>query len=605
MLLRKTSVLLICILWGSDSLVVKFSMASPTVGADSERMSSAGCHESKTVIPVRLQKISADQTSATTDLNTAIQGRRTAGAIPMHMERLSLQVDVWNITYILDVKLNTDLISANYTERFFDQSGRLRKRKVTEHCYYHGQVRGRRVSVVAISTCRGLKGMFRIDEQTFSIMPLEPKDGVHPHLLCNWQKLRSKDMVAPEDENILRSKNGVFKLDASNRIRKGIRRDRDFMELMLVNDFSMYQMYGQDLDKVNEYTISAVNILGELYRAQLNTRIVLVATETWTSGNRITVKKDIGETLVNFLDYQYPEVRGQIPRYPAQLITRTSFEEGNSDKTRQDRLCSGIESAGVNTDFGNGSPLFLATTLANHIGLNIGLSNDNRRNCNCSGSIGCINGVISGSYPVVFSSCSVEDHNLFMNNGHGRCVLDVPDDATRRDTHNFAAPICGNGIVESGEECDCGTDEECTGNSCCSTDCMFPPGAVCAHGECCQNCKFKASGEHAGLRLVIVTSVKFALVQMVSVQQTSTNETALAALMKRHTASVEHVKLVTDNAQFSGEKVPVPPRTFAMKGSTSSATAAAIVAKMVIDGSPVHQRMCSVDTSSVMVIQVT
>ncbi|KAI0885340.1 zinc metalloprotease mde10 [Annulohypoxylon maeteangense] len=57
---------------------------------------------------------------------------------------------------------------------------------------------------------------------------------------------------------------------------------------------------------------------------------------------------------------------------------------------------------------------------------------------------------------------------------------------------------CGNGIVESGEQCDCGGTSGCGSNSCCDpTTCKFKDNAVCdpANEDCCSSqCQFKSSG---------------------------------------------------------------------------------------------------------------
>ncbi|KAL4884903.1 Metallo-peptidase family M12-domain-containing protein [Aspergillus karnatakaensis] len=54
---------------------------------------------------------------------------------------------------------------------------------------------------------------------------------------------------------------------------------------------------------------------------------------------------------------------------------------------------------------------------------------------------------------------------------------------------------CGNGIVEVGEDCDCGDD--CDNNPCCNgATCQFIGDAVCddSSGSCCQDCQFASSG---------------------------------------------------------------------------------------------------------------
>lgn len=56
---------------------------------------------------------------------------------------------------------------------------------------------------------------------------------------------------------------------------------------------------------------------------------------------------------------------------------------------------------------------------------------------------------------------------------------------------------CGNGIVEEGEDCDCGGEENCGSNSCCDPKtCKFKSGAVCddSNQDCCRNCQFASNG---------------------------------------------------------------------------------------------------------------
>uniref|UniRef100_A0A3B3BX41 ADAM metallopeptidase domain 12 n=1 Tax=Oryzias melastigma TaxID=30732 RepID=A0A3B3BX41_ORYME len=56
----------------------------------------------------------------------------------------------------------------------------------------------------------------------------------------------------------------------------------------------------------------------------------------------------------------------------------------------------------------------------------------------------------------------------------------------------YGGQKCGNGYVEEGEECDCG--EECLNPCCNASTCTLKGEAVCAHGQCCQDCQLKPAG---------------------------------------------------------------------------------------------------------------
>ncbi|GAA6103535.1 disintegrin and metalloproteinase domain-containing protein 22 [Tachysurus ichikawai] len=52
--------------------------------------------------------------------------------------------------------------------------------------------------------------------------------------------------------------------------------------------------------------------------------------------------------------------------------------------------------------------------------------------------------------PKRFSDCNVEEYHNFLYSGGGSCLFNKPSKL-------LDPPECGNGFVEPGEECDCGT----------------------------------------------------------------------------------------------------------------------------------------------------
>ncbi|XP_012143945.2 disintegrin and metalloproteinase domain-containing protein 10 isoform X1 [Megachile rotundata] len=136
-------------------------------------------------------------------------------------------------------------------------------------------------------------------------------------------------------------------------------------------------------------------------------------------------------------------------------------------------------------------PAVSHVTLAHEIGHNFGSPHDPEQ---------CTPGGEDGNFIMFARATSGDKRN---NNRFSPCSLSainpVLNSKARSPKGCFTEPqvsLCGNGVVEEGEECDCGWEEDCR-DSCCfpqrryppagETPCTLTPGSICSpsQGPCC------------------------------------------------------------------------------------------------------------------------
>uniref|UniRef100_A0A8B9EHR3 ADAM metallopeptidase domain 22 n=1 Tax=Anser cygnoides TaxID=8845 RepID=A0A8B9EHR3_ANSCY len=413
-----------------------------------------------------------------------------------HIARASFQVDAFGSSFILDVTLNHDLLSSEYLERHIEQGGKAVEVKGGEHCYYQGKIRGNPVSFVALSTCHGLHGMFYDGNHTYLIEPDEnysSDDDFHLHSVYKsklfefplddlpsefWQMnaTSQKFVVKPRHK---RSRRQV------RQIPRKVDEETKYIELMIVNDHLMCKKHRLSVGHTNSYAKSVVNMADLIYKEQLNTRIVLVAMETWATDNKFTISENPLVTLREFMKYRRDFIREKSDA--VHLFSGSRFQSSRSGVAHTGGICSLLKGGGVN-EFGKTD--LMAVTLAQTLAQNIGIFSDRRK-------------LISGNtiednaatlflcryyLPRKFSKCDIEEYHEFLNNGGGSCLFNKP-------TKLLDPPECGNGFVEDGEECDCGSISECAseGGECCNT-CTLTAGSQCSNGLCCRKCRFEPKG---------------------------------------------------------------------------------------------------------------
>lgn len=112
--------------------------------------------------------------------------------------------------------------------------------------------------------------------------------------------------------------------------------------------------------------------------------------------------------------------------------------------------------------------------------------------CNANGQF--IMNPSTGAGITQFSQCSIGN----ICSALGRQSVQSSCLTNNKDVVTITGSQCGNGIVESGEECDCGGASGCGDNSCCdAATCKFTTNSVCdpSNEDCCTSqCQFTSSG---------------------------------------------------------------------------------------------------------------
>ncbi|XP_031795819.1 disintegrin and metalloproteinase domain-containing protein 22 isoform X8 [Sarcophilus harrisii] len=460
--------------------------------------------ERENIVPLRLIYRSGgeDQTRhdvLTTRIRGAPAGDGPGGGQNTHVDQASFQVDAFGSTFILDVVLNHDLLSSEYLERHIDHGGNIVEVKGGEHCYYHGHIRGYPDSFVALSTCHGLHGMFYDGNHTYLIEPEEndtSQEDFHFHSVYKSKlfEFPLDDLPSEFQQMNITSPKFVVKprLKRSKRqLRRhprNVEEETKYVELMIVNDHLMFKKHRLSVMHTNTYAKSVVNMADLIYKEQLKTRIVLVAMETWAADNKFTISEKPLTTLREFMKYRKDFIKEKSDA--VHLFSGSRFESSRSGAAYIGGICSLLKGGGVN-EFGKTD--LMAVTLAQSLAHNLGIFSDKRKlvsgECKCEDTwSGCIMGDTGYYLPKKFSQCNVDEYHDFLKNGGGACLFNKPSKL-------LDPPECGNGFIETGEECDCGTLAECAreGADCCKK-CTLTEDSQCSDGLCCKKCKFQPMG---------------------------------------------------------------------------------------------------------------
>ncbi|EPY73794.1 hypothetical protein CB1_002524001 [Camelus ferus] len=152
-------------------------------------------------------------------------------------------------------------------------------------------------------------------------------------------------------------------------------------------------------------------------------------------------------------------------------------------------MCSPYHSVGIIQDHSD-NVLRVAGTMAHEMGHNFGMFH-NSKLCKCPSTNCVMDRALSFYIPSDFSSCSRASYEKFFEDKLSNCLFNAP-----LPRNIISLPVCGNQLLETGEECDCGTPEFKKAGAVCrpaKDECDLPEMCVGNTGLCPDD-RFRVNG---------------------------------------------------------------------------------------------------------------
>jgi len=303
---------------------------------------------------------------------------------------------------------------------------------------------------------------------------------------------------------------------------------KKYIKMVIVNDFQWYTIHGRNTHQIST---NVVQVIQELYRQlsemspsheyviQIVRMISFSHGDPWESPTNAFGEVDQDQLLQDFARWRKLQLDANgIPLNGiAHLFSGNDFQSTVVGLANVNALCSKVAGAGVvqGKDF---TTTTMGTIAAHELAHNLGAYHTDAslpgtlvpQPCQGSGFIMDPSGIRESAW----SSCTVNwlemafsEQNYPLGCNGDSCKFRATYGVFHDKCAEIAAselftlePQCGNGIRESGEECDCGRDECGDADPCCDgSTCQLLPSAECsADDDCCNpaTCGVRSKSEN-------------------------------------------------------------------------------------------------------------
>ncbi|KAG8513219.1 Disintegrin and metalloproteinase domain-containing protein 1 [Galemys pyrenaicus] len=356
---------------------------------------------------------------------------------------------------------------------------------ISRDCHYEGYIEGVPGSFVSVNTCSGLRGILMKAGKAYGIEPVEPSKRSEHVLYTMAQQSPVSCGVTSRDSPVASASGqpGSRKPHSPHTL-SSLWAHTKYVEMFVVVNNQRFQMWGSNVSETVQRVMDVIALANSFTRG-INTEVVLVGMEMWTEGDLVEVPEDLGVALGSFNSWRQEELSPRVKHDVAHMIVG-HHPGGATGRAFLSGACSSEFAAAVES-FHHEDALLSAALMVHELGHNLGIGHDHAA-CICEDRHFCLMHE-NVSKESGFSNCSSDSYYQFLHEHKGACLFNEPQHKGRRRRDS----VCGNGVLELGEQCDCGN--QCADDPCCEYTCRLKGEAQCVPGPCCTtNCKFEPEG---------------------------------------------------------------------------------------------------------------
>nr|XP_056707880.1 disintegrin and metalloproteinase domain-containing protein 20-like [Euleptes europaea] len=392
-------------------------------------------------------------------------------------------------SYKVQLRQKRDLVSKHFPVFTYSKEGDILVDYpfIRDDCFYEGLIHGRPLSLVVLSTCSmGLRGLLRVENKTYEIKPVqasstfqhvvyrleEEKEATHMRCGLTMEKQHQMAMIR-NVENVV----------AKSSLRGPWWAHTRYAKIAVVVEHERYVQFGRNETVVAMQLLDIIHIANTVY-APLGVQVSLVGMEIWSEKNLIPIAEKLATVLNDFNLWRQEVLAPRLEHDASHLFIYKKFET-DLGLAYVAGMCS-TDSASAVESYVTSILASFATIFIHELGHNLGMRHD-ETDCICD-LPDCIM-ARRHTLAYKFSNCSYNDYYTEITWGRKECMK-IPPDPDKL----YKLKYCGNGIVEHGEQCDCGSKFKCESDLCCQSNCKLHSGVTCAFGECCSRCQYLPAG---------------------------------------------------------------------------------------------------------------